>query len=426
MQAVNDATAIAQRSGGASVQWAHHGQGVGNAHQLAFGASVDAGSARYTRQSQDAEFTADRATQPLADFVAQTAADATTRHWGAFVSASFDIDPRWSAALSARYNRAEVGITDRSGNAPQLNGEHRFQRLNPAFGLTFNPRPGFTLYASFNQGMRAPTATELTCADPDAPCKLPNNFIADPPLKPVLSQTLEFGARGQTSGSGVSAGGTRWSASLFRTDLRDDLQFVSSNAVAVNAGYFRNVGGTRRQGLELTVDTEFGSLALSARYSAIDATYRSDFSNHSPANSTADASGAIAVHRGDRIPAIARQSLKLRAEARHGAATLVAVNLVANSATVARGDENNRDVGGRVPGYAVVNLDARVGIGRGVEVFARIDNATDRRYSNFGVLARNVFTGAGGQFDGANARPEQFRSHGAPRAVTIGLEQAFD
>ena len=35
---------------------------------------------------------------------------------------------------------------------------------------------------------------------------------------------------------------------MFRTELRDDIQFISSGGGATSAGYFQNVGNTRRQG----------------------------------------------------------------------------------------------------------------------------------------------------------------------------------
>ena len=72
-----------------------------------------------------------------------------------------------------RYNHAQVQIDDHTGTAPLLTGEHDYSRFNPAIGINFNPTKRLTAYASYNEGVRAPTAVELTCADPDAPCKLP-------------------------------------------------------------------------------------------------------------------------------------------------------------------------------------------------------------------------------------------------------------
>ena len=57
--------------------------------------------------------------------------------------------------------------------------------------------------ARISQGTRVPTAVELTCADPAAPCTLPNIFVADPPLKQVVATTYELGVRGRVGDIGL-------------------------------------------------------------------------------------------------------------------------------------------------------------------------------------------------------------------------------
>ena len=420
VQATNDSSLIDQRSSGLGVQLVHAGQLAGRPNKVSFGASVDRGGARFTRATQDAAFTPDRGTVGTGDFVPETDADTSTRYLGAFVSDSFDLDPHWALTLAGRLNRADVRIADRSGSAPALNGSHRFTRFNPAVGLNFNPSSSLTLYASYNEGMRAPTAIELTCADPNAPCKLPNNFLADPPLKKVVSKTIEVGARGKPDHD------TNWSVAVFRTDLHDDLQFISSNGVAVNAGYFQNVGVTRRQGFELGGGTRLGPVALTLRYNFIDASYRTGFVENSPANSSADANGAITVRSGNRIPSIPRHTLKLRSELDLSAPWSIAANVLIASDIYARGDENNLDANGRVPGYALLNLDTRYQITPHLQLFARIDNVFNRRYANFGVLGDNLFTGPSQSFDVANPRAEQFRGYGTPRGGWVGVHWAFE
>ncbi len=420
VQATNDLSVIDQRSDGLGVQLAHTGVIAGMGNKVSLGLGVDRGRARFTRESQDAAFTPDRGAVGIADFTPETDSDSTTRHVGVFVSDSLDFAERWTLSLAGRFNRADISITDRSGTAPELNGSHRFTRFNPAIGLSFNPNSALTTYASYNEGMRAPTAIELTCADPSAPCKLPNNFLADPPLKKVVSKTFEAGARGKVDAD------THWSAALFRTDLHDDLQFVSSNGVAINAGYFQNVGTTRRQGLELGGGSKFGALALTLHYSFIDATYRTGFVENSPSNSSADANGAISVSRGDRIPSIPRHSLKLRTEWNATEQWSVAANVQISSSVHARGDENNRDANGRVPGHALLNLDTRVQVDRNLQLFARIDNVFNRRDANFAILGSNVFTGPSQGFDPANPRTEQFRGYGPPRGAWAGVQYSFE
>lgn len=418
-QAFNDRSAIDQQSYGAGLQLTLSGEVAGRKNQFVVGGSVDVGNARYTQESQAAAFTADRGATGAGDFSLDTDAKTRNRYYGLFLSDTLSLSERWSLTLSGRYNLAEVRIRDQTGDAPKLDGDHRFSRFNPAVGVTFNPNKQLTTYAAYNEGMRAPTAIELTCASPDDPCKLPNSFLADPPLKKVVARTFEVGARGK-GGEGSS-----WNAALYRTELDDDIQFISSGGVATNAGYFQNVGKTRRQGLELGAIHKWGGFSLSARYGYTDATYRTPFVESAPVNTSADPNGEISISKGNRISAIPQHSLKVRAELALTPVWEVGASVLYAGSTYARGDENNSDARGKVPGYSVVNLDTRYTVKRGWDFFARINNLFNREYANFGVLGLNAFNGPGNSFDPANAAGEQFRGYGAPRGIWIGTRLSW-
>jgi len=326
--------------------------------------------------------------------------------------------------LSGRYNRARIAIQDRSGLTPALNRTNQFQRFNPAIGATYSIGR-FTAFGGYNRGMRVPTPAELTCADPAAPCQLPNVFLADPPLNPVLASTWEFGVRSLASQP------LKWRAAVFRTDLQDDIQFANTARVA-NSGFFTNIGTTRRQGVELGIEYASGATRLSASYAYLDATYRTGFTLPSPNNTAAfDSNGdgvpdTIAVVPGNRIPSLPRQMLKLRAEQRFGERAALGIDMVAASNQYARGDENNLDAAGPVPGYAVFDLDARYRLLEGWQLLAKVRNVFNTRYETFGVLGTNFFRGPGNTFDATLAGPEQFVSTGAPRGAWIGVEYRFD
>jgi outer membrane receptor protein involved in Fe transport len=418
VQAINDRSVIDQRSYGAGLQATLTHDVAGRTNRFVAGISADYGRARFMQESQEAFFTETREAVGVGDFALDTDANTRTRYFGVFFLDTLALSEQWALTVSGRYNSARVEIEDRTGEAPLLNGTHTYRRFNPAVGITFNPNPALTAFGNYSEGMRAPTAIELTCSDPDAPCKLPNNFLADPELKKVVSRTIEAGLRGKWGGS------TSWSAAIYRTELSDDIQFISSGAGATNAGFFQNVGRTRRQGLELATTTKLGAWSLSARYSYIDATFQSPFVESSPSNSSADENGSIGVSPGNRIPAIPPHTFKARLDY-DGGQWSVGANVLYNSATYARGDENNQDVSGKVPSYAVVNLDARYTIMNGLELFARVNNVFDRRYANFAILGDNVFTGPNRTFDPDNAIKEQFRGLGAPRGGWVGVRYAW-
>jgi iron complex outermembrane receptor protein len=418
-EAFNDRSTIDQQSYGAGLQLTLSSQFAGRKNQFVIGGSTDIGDARYTQEEQPAAFTAGRAAIATGDFDLDTDAKTRNRYYSLFLSDTLSLSERWTLTASGRYNLAWVSIRDVTGNAPKLNGSHRFNRFNPALGLTFNPTRQITTYTTYNEGMRAPTAIELTCADPEDPCKLPNSFLADPPLKKVVAKTLELGARGK-QGDRLS-----WSAAVYRTELDDDIQFIASGGVAINAGYFQNVGKTRRQGIELGAAGKWSALSASIRYGFIDASYQTPFVENSPANTSADANGAIQVRDGDRIPSIPRHNLKLRIEYGVTPQWQIGANTIYSSSVYARGDENNSDARGKVPGYTVVNLDTRYTVSKGWDLFARVNNLFNRKYANLGVLGLNAFTGPGNSFNGANVVSEQFRGYGAPRGIWIGTRYSW-
>ena len=404
---------------GASVQFSVQGEMEARKNQLTAGLAIDTGEARFDGQQQGAMLTADRGAVGIADFAQTTSVRARHQYANLYLSDTLSFTDAIHFTGSASYNFAHIDIADRTGAAPALSGSHRFSRLNPALGLAFSPNLMQTWFAGFNQGMRVPTPMELTCADPAAPCQLPNIFLADPPLKPVISRTVEIGTRQKF------AGDLRLSLAFFRTELQDDIQFISSGGATLNSGYFKNTGQARRDGLEFGLDRKIGELDLGLRYSLTNATYRSAFSAHSPNNSSQDAAGDILVSPGNRIPGIPRHSLKLAAGYEFGELARVGADLAAYGGQYARGDENNQDANGMLKGYAVVNLDADYRFEKGWRLFASVTNLFDRRYASFGVLGSNFFVGPGNGFDPTNARAEQFRSPGAPRSFWIGVEYGF-
>ncbi|HXJ51949.1 MAG TPA: TonB-dependent receptor [Burkholderiales bacterium] len=413
--AVNNLTNIDQDRAGASLQYTRLAPVAGRKNQLTVGGNIDSARTRFTGESQPADFTPDRGTTSSEAFEVDTSVKARQELYSLYAQNILSLTEAWSVTLAASANGARVRIDDTSGTQPELNGDHSFFRVNPAAGVAWSPRRGDTWYANYSEGMRAPTPIELTCADPAAPCKLPNIFLADPPLKKVVSRTLELGLR-QALGANLRA-----SAALFRTDLSDDIQFISTSGATINAGFFQNVGDTRRQGLELALEGGTGRLRFAARYARVNATFESPFTAFSPNNSTADAAGDIHVESGNRIPGIPRDALKLRGELDAFERATFGATLLGFSSQYARGDENNQDRNGAVPGYAFLNLDARWRFQADWELFATVTNLLDRTYASFGVLGANFFTGPGNTFDATNIQPEQFRTPGLPRAAWIGL-----
>lgn len=417
--AQNAHSVISQDSYGFALQLSVTGKIAGMDNQWTAGVSGDFANTGFTQYTQNAQFASDRQTVGTSGFSLETDASTRNSNLGVFVTDTLSLTSTIALTASARYNHASVDIEDRSGMQPLLNGSHSFSRINPALGVTYNPVPWLTAYANYSEGTRTPTAIELACADPAAPCSLPNDFIADPALKPVVSRTFEAGARGTLSSA------IHWSAALFRTELHDDIAFVSSNGASTSTGYFQNIGATRRQGFEINARTQTGPLTVNAGYTYLRATYQSSFVEQSASNSSATAQGNITVHPGDRIPGIPENTLKLRLDYAATAKWSVGANILYRSSIFARGDENNQDSNGRIAGYAIVDLDTTYQVTKQLQLFAHVNNLFDKRYADFGILGQNFFNGPGHSFSPDAVTNEQFLGVGAPRGVWVGLRYAW-
>lgn len=418
LQAKNVASAVTTDSYGASLQLTLLGKLGGMENQWVAGVAADFANSHYTSSSQNAEFTPTRATIGIGSYAQAVNAKTRDGNLAAYLQDTLSLTQQWALTLSARYDWAKKNIGDESGIQPQLDGSHVFSRLNPAIGLTWHPARWLTAYATYNEGMRTPTAIELTCADPAAPCSLPNDFVADPALAPVVSKTYEAGARGKIGSE------TTWSAAVYSTTLTDDIQFISAPTSA--QGYFRNVGKTRRQGIELAGHTRFGPLGVTASYSHVDATYRSSWVASSPSNSSADAAGNIAVRPGNRIPSIAANSVKLRLDYAATPKWTIGTTTTYRSGINAQGDENNQDANGKIAGYFLIDLDTTYRLTKRLQLFATVSNLLNKRYASFGALGQNFFNGPNHTFDPLAPVNEAFVGPGAPRGAWVGMRYAWD
>lgn len=153
---------------------------------------------------------------------------------------------------------------------------------------------------------RAPSPAELSCADPAAPCSLTNFFVGDPPLKQVVAHTFEAGGMGTAELEGDQH--LSWQASLYRTDVSDDIELVASSVIG--RGYFRNIAAALRQGLEASMRYDAEHFSATLGYSYTDATYLTGFALNSPENPKAGEDGLIFVRSGDHLPNIPTNVVK--------------------------------------------------------------------------------------------------------------------
>lgn len=417
--ATQNTSATIQRGYGTNLQWAYDGQLLQRRNRLYLGASYDHGRTLFHSETELGALTAQRGTvgSGIYDEESFVRLRAVNRNLGVFASDVWQLSERLSLTASGRYNRAEIKLTD-LGEDDDLDGNHHYSRFNPLLGATYELGRGVTLFGSASEASRAPTPVELTCANPEAPCKLPNGFVDDPPLKQVVTRTFEIGLRGGNKA-------LHWNGALYRGLSRDDIIFITDGSLT-NEGYFSNVGDTLRQGAEFGLDwAVLASLKLSASYTYVDAEFREDFQVNTPNHPLRDpddedepAEGTGDVQSGDRIPLIPQHLFRAGADWQRGG-TRIGLEMVARSSARYRGDEANED-SQRIGGFAIFNGYASQDFGRHFSLFGKLSNLFDTHYNTFGVYGDSGEV-LGDDYEDAR----RFVGPGAPRGVFVGVRMSF-
>ncbi len=378
---------------------------------LIAGGTADLARTRYRSRTELGVLRDDRGVNPLGSPIGNDEFNVGLRTrsklYSIYASNTLSLTPKLHLSASVRWNRAELRLRDQIGTA--LDGDHSFARVNPGAGLTWNATTALTAYVSYAENNRVPTPAELSCADPERPCRFPNAFLADPPLDDVRARTFEAGLRGRMR----PAGGTiDYSLAAFTTRSRDDIIFISAGPI-VGTGYFDNIGSTRRRGLEANLSGRAGQVSWYASYALVDATFQTPLAIQAPDNPASDQDGEIAVEPGDRIPSIPRHGFKLGSDAAVTDRLSLGAELVATSSRRLRGDEANLQP--PIHGFAVLNARASYRVGP-LELFGRVENVLGTRYETFGIF---------GEADELGFENPRFLSPGAPRTVLIGIRGRF-
>ncbi|WP_428542078.1 TonB-dependent receptor [Rhodopila sp.] len=300
-------------------------------------------------------------------------------YYGAFVSDTLNITDRLALTASGRFNAAQINLNDQNGG--DVTGNHSYQRFNPAGGVTYKVAPWLTAYAGYSEANRAPTPAELSCAGPTESCSLANFFVGDPDLKQVVAHTMEFGLRGTVATD--SADRLNYNLGFYRSTLDDDILFV--NSTTLNRAFFTNIGQTRRQGVDASVQYKAPRWSAYLAYTYTDATFRDGFVEAAGNNPAADADGNITIATGNRLPGVPAHQGKLGSTYRVTDRWTVGAAAIAQSGTYLFGDEANLTA--KLPAFVTLNLSTSYRLTPHIELFALVDNVTAEKYYTYGTFS---------------------------------------
>ncbi len=378
------------RSIGTTVQLTDTDKIIDHSNRFTAGVSYDHGWSNFKGQSEIGTIPAPNfvvvgsgfiINEPASD-VSPTDLNAQNGYLGVYALDSFDVTNELTVTVGVRYNNAQINLNDLTGQSPSLTSSNNFQHINPGGGATYKITPNISAYASWSEANRAPTPLELGCANPNQPCMIDNFLVSDPPLKQVVSQTVEAGFKGNFDVTEVLPGKLEWSAGVFRTMNDNDIMSLPSTITGF--GFFQNAGTTRRQGVETSLNYRTEKWSAYINYTYVDATFRTPVSLSSPNNPFADASGNIQVMPGDTLPGVPRNRLKFGADYAVTPEWKIGGDFVYESSRYFFGDQINAL--GALPGFATVNLRSSYQITKEIQIYGLLQNAFNEHYATYGTL----------------------------------------
>lgn len=421
-----DRSAIRSTSFGVSGQATNTDQLFGHDNRFVMGASYDAGVTRYNATAEIGSIGENYVVSGSGVFLGPTGQPTTVagpvslrtvnQYNGLYAMDTFNVTDAFAVTGGGRFNVARISLEDQLGT--DLNGNHTFTRFNPVIGGTYKITPGLTAYAGYSEANRVPTPLELGCSDPARPCLLAAFLVSDPPLKQVVSKTVEAGLRGTKE---LNIGTLGWKVGGFRATNYDDIVAVPVVG-RTGFGYFSNVGRTRRQGLEAEINIKSPTLQFQASYAFVDARFLDPLELGSESPFADPATDTIQVRPGNQIPAIPRHRVKVGIDYAVTDVWKVGGNALFVSSQYLVGDESNQYT--KLPSYTVFNLHTSYQVTKNIQLYGKIDNIFDKRYATYGQFfdrdALPNFANGGNDFtDPRSLSPAR------PRAFYAGMRVTF-
>jgi outer membrane receptor protein involved in Fe transport len=193
-------------------------------------------------------------------------------------------------------------------------------------------------------------------------------------------------------------------------------------------GYFANFSKTRYQGLDLSASKSWGVWSLRTQYSYLYATYQ----DTAPLMS---GDRSMSIKPGTRMAGLPMNTLKLHLDWQASEKLSLGASTVSTSKRITQGNEDGLvglddetvATNASTKGYTLLNLSATYKAEKGLEYFGKINNALNKRYETYGLIAANNFALNGSSLN--NTAGEQtvakFVAPSATRSLWVGLRYKF-
>lgn len=294
-----------------------------------------------------------------------------SRNLSFYAEDSLFVLPQLSLIAGVQYLDAVRDRRDRFLSNGDQSGKKDFSLWIPKFGVLWDVTPNAQLFANVSRSAEVPSY--------DA------NVITAVNLRPQRATTYEIGTRGHSGGIG-------WDVSLYRSEIRDELQCLTTGPFS--ACSIINAGRTIHQGIEAGLN---GDIPLSASGDKLMLTAAYTYSDF---NFDGDP-----YYGNNELPGIPKHYLRAELLYKHASGFYAGPNVEWAPGHYFADNANTLSV----DPYALLNLKAGFDAGKHWSVYVEGRNLTDKRY-----IATVAIAGV------ANANSEIFNP-GTGRALVGGV-----
>lgn len=265
-----------------------------------------------------------------------------SRNLSFYAEDSLFVLPQLSLIAGVQYLDAVRDRRDRFLSNGDQSGHKDFSLWSPKFGVLWDINPNVQLFANISRSAEVPSY--------DA------NVITAVNLKPQRATTYEIGTRGHSGMIG-------WDVSLYRSDVRDALQCLTTGPFS--ACSIINAGRTIHQGIEaglngdIPVSASGDKLMLAAAYTYSDFTFDGDPN-----------------YGNNELPGIPEHYLRAELLYKHASGFYAGPNVEWAPGHYFADNANTLTV----DPYALLNLKAGFDAGKRWSVYVEGRNLTDKRY----------------------------------------------
>lgn len=291
----------------------------------------------------------------------------------AYAEDSLFLHPNLAVVAGVQYLHAKRDRTDRFLSDGDQSGSETFDLWSPKLGLLWDVDPTWQVFANVSRSGEVPSF--------DA------NVISAPALKAQRATSFEIGTRGRKGAIG-------WDLSLYRAELRNELQCLTTAPWALCTQI--NVDRTVHQGLEAGLDaTVLRSAIASGDSILVNTAYTwNDFRFDDDV-----------LYGDNRMPGVPTHHLRAEVLYKHQNGFYAGPNIEWSPKSYFADNANSLSV----DPFALLNFKAGYDLGSGISTYLEGRNLTDKRYISTVAIA------------GTASEASEIFNPGTGRAVFAGL-----